>query len=136
MIKRISGVAIATESIAVMAEFYKSMGLEVHSVEVLKDQKIKIAAMKIGETTIQLVEPTDETSPLVRFIKEKGEGIHHITLEVDDIAGQLANLKDRNVSLIDEEPRVGLSGNLLAFIGPESAGGVLIELCEVTAEDK
>jgi methylmalonyl-CoA/ethylmalonyl-CoA epimerase len=136
MIKRISGVAIATESIAVMAEFYKSIGLEVASVETLKDRKIKVAAMKMGETTIQLIEPTDDSSPLIRFLEEKGEGIHHITLEVDDIAGQLEHLKELNVALIDEKPRAGAQGSLVAFIGPESTGGVLIELCEVGAEEE
>jgi methylmalonyl-CoA/ethylmalonyl-CoA epimerase len=136
MIKRISGVAIATESIAVMAEFYKSIGLEVQSVETLKDQKIKVAVMKMGETTINLIEPTDESSPLARFLEEKGEGIHHITLQVDDITGQLEYLKELNVALIDEKPRIGTHGSLVAFIGPESTGGVLIELCQVGSEEE
>ncbi len=136
MIKKIGGVAIATGSIAVMAEFYKSVGLEVQSVETDKDQKVKVATMKVGESQIQLFEPVDDTSPVARFIEQNGEGVHHICLEVEDLQGQLDSLKEKNVKLIDSKPRVGLGGRLSAYIDPESTGGVLVELVEQPVEQE
>ena len=130
MIRRIAHIAIATDSIAVTSQFYKSLGLELDRVEVVSDQKVKVAVMKIGDSAIEFIEPTDSDSPISSFLSRRGNGLHHISLAVDDLASRLEDLKARNVRLIDEQPRVGSEGRLIAFIHPDSTGGVLIELTE------
>lgn len=136
MIKKIAHVGIATQSIAVTVEFYKSLGLEVDVVEAVKDQKVKVAVLKVGDSAVELIEPTDPDSPIQRFLEDRGEGIHHITFEVDDLEAQLVELKEKNIKLIDEEPRIGAEGSLVAFIHPDSTGGVLIELSQPAPEDE
>ncbi len=130
MIRRIAHIAIATDSIAVTSQFYKSLGLELDRVEVVSDQKVKVAVMRIGDSAIEFIEPTDFDSPIRGFLSKRGSGLHHISLQVDDLASSLEDLKARNVRLIDEHPRVGAGGRLIAFIHPDSTGGVLIELTE------
>ena len=129
MITKIAHVGIATESIGVVAEFYKLLGLEMDTIEVIKEQNVKVAMMKVGESAVELIEPLDEDSPVARFISKRGEGIHHLTFEVDDIEAQLETLRQANIKLIDERPRPGAEGSLIAFIHPHSTGGVLVELC-------
>lgn len=130
MVKKIAHVAVATESIAVLTDFYKMLGLNVASLETLEDQKVKVAMIPVGESLIELLEPTEDDSPVGRFLEKRGEGIHHISLEVDDLDAYLEKLKEQNVRLIDEEARTGVGGDRIAFIHPDSAGGVLVELCE------
>ena len=130
MIKRIAHVAIATKSIGVTAEFYKSLGLQLDCIEVIKGQKVKIAIMNAGDSAVELIEPTEEDSPISRFLEKHGEGLHHISLEVEDLQGMLDLLKEQNIKLIDEEPRSGAEGRLIAFIHPDSTGGVLVELSQ------
>ncbi|HSR68280.1 MAG TPA: methylmalonyl-CoA epimerase [Acidobacteriota bacterium] len=130
MIKKIAHVGIATESIGVVAEFYKLLGLEMDAVEVVRDQNVKVAMLKVGESAVELIEPLGEESAVARFINKRGEGIHHLTFEVGDIAEALAKLKENNIRLVDEQPREGAEGSLIAFIHPDSTGGVLIELCQ------
>ncbi len=133
MIKRFSHVAIATKSIAITAEFYKKLGLEMDCVEVIEDQKVKVAVLRTGDSGIELVEPLSDDSPVSRFLEQRGDGLHHISLEVENLAETLTLLKDRNVRLIDEQPRPGADDGLVAFIHPSSTGGVLIELCQSCA---
>ena len=135
MIKRIAHVGIATQSIAVTAEFYKTLGLEVDVIEVVRDQNVKIAVMNVGDSAIELIEPTTDESPIQRFIEKRGEGLHHITLEVDNLEEQLEALKERNIRLIDEKPRQGAEGALIAFVHPDSTGGVLIELLQPAPQE-
>ena len=130
MIKRIAHIGIATESIGVVADFYRLLGLEMDTMEVVEDQNVKVAMMKVGESAVELIEALDESSPVARFIKKRGEGIHHITFEVDDIEAVLEKLAQADIKLIDEEPRPGAEGELIAFIHPHSTGGVLIELSQ------
>ena len=130
MIRRIAHIAIATDSIGVTSQFYKSLGLQLDRVEVVSDQKVKVAVMSIGDSAIEFIEPTESDSPISSFLSRRGNGLHHISLEVDDLAARLEDLKARNVRLIDEQPRVGADGRLIAFIHPDSTGGVLIELTE------
>ena len=130
MIKKISHVGIATHSIAVLSEFYKTLGLEVESTEIVEDQKVQVALMKVGESSIELIEATEEDSVVARFLEKRGEGIHHIAIEVDNLQDHLDRLKEKNVKLIDRNPRLGAQGRLIAFIHPESTGGVLIELSQ------
>lgn len=135
MIKRIAHVGIATHSIAESMEFYKYLGLEVDSIEIIRDQKVKMASMKVGNSAIELIEAIEEDSPVERFIETFGGGIHHITFEVDDLRKQLKFLKDKNIRLIDEKPRRGAGGSLIAFIHPRSTGGVLVELAQIETEE-
>ncbi len=128
--KKIAHVGIATESIGAVSEFYKLLGLELDAVETIKDQNVKVAMLKVGSSAVELIEPLNEHSPVSRFIKKRGEGMHHLTFEVDDLTGLLEKLKVAGIKLIDEEPREGAEGSLIAFIHPASTGGVLIELCQ------
>lgn len=130
MIKKIAHVAIATRSIAVMSEFYKTLGLEIDAIETVRDQKVKVAMMRVGDSMLELVEALEDDSPISKFIDKRGEGIHHISLEVDDIREGLKALKAKNIRLIDEEPREGADDRWIAFIHPDSTGGVLIELTQ------
>ena len=130
MIKKISHVGIATRSIAVLSEFYKTLGLEIESTEIVEDQKVQVALMKVGESSIELIEATEEDSVVARFIEKRGEGIHHIAIEVDNLQDHLDRLKEKSVKLIDKSQRRGAQGRLIAFIHPESTGGVLVELSQ------
>lgn len=136
MMKRIVHIGIATRSIAVLTEFYKTLGLEVDTIEVVKEQKVKIAIMKVGDSAVELIEATEKDSPITRFIEKRGEGIHHISFEVDDIQQMLDLLKEKNVKLLDEKPRKGAQGRLIAFIHPHSTGGVLVELSQPAPEEE
>jgi len=130
MIRKISHVGIATHSIAVLSEFYKTLGLEIESTEIVEDQKVQVALMKVGESSIELIEATEEDSVVARFLEKRGEGIHHIAIEVENLQDHLDRLKEKNVKLIDKSPRLGAQGRLIAFIHPDSTGGVLVELSQ------
>ena len=134
MIKRIAHVGITTRSIAAAGEFYNCLGLELDSVEVVEDQKVKVAIMKVGDSAIELIEATQEDSLIKRVIDKRGPGLHHMTLEVDNLEEQLAFLREKSIKLIDEKPRQGAEGSLIAFVHPDSTGGVLIELSQPAPE--
>ena len=130
MVKRILHVGIATRSIAVTSEFYRNLGLRVDCTEVRREDGVRVAVLSAGDSAIELLEPIDEASPVRRFLDRRGEGIHHIALEVDDLEGEMRKLRAKGVRLVDESPRRGAGGRMIAFVHPESAGGVLVELCE------
>ena len=131
MIKGIDHVGIAVKSIDEAKKFWvDALGLKLSHIEEVPEQKARVAVLKVGETTIELVEPTSPDSPIQRFIEKRGEGLHHLTLQTDHLAERLKSLKDANVALIDEKPRLGASGAQIAFLHPKSAHGVLVELCE------
>ena len=128
---KIDHIGIATGGINEAATFYReALGLEVAETEEVPDQKVRVAMLPIGESRIELLEATSEDSPISRFIEKRGPGIHHVAIRVDDIYAALAQLRDKGARLIDEEPRKGASGCLVAFVHPSSAGGVLIELIQ------
>ena len=131
MILKINHIAIAVSDLEEAAGHLGStIGLpEVHREEVA-GQKVKTASFQVGESTLELVSPTEPASPVAKFIEAKGEGIHHIALEVEDIESALLTLKERGVRLIDETPRIGAGGHKIAFLHPKSNCGVLIELVE------
>jgi methylmalonyl-CoA epimerase len=130
MVKRIAHVGIATRSVTEAARFYRLLGLEVDSVESNEEQKVKAALLSVGNSALELLEATDDDSPVQRFIEKRGEGIHHITFEVEDIEETLGTLRAGNISLVNESPVKGIEGRLVAFVHPRSTGGVLIELTQ------
>jgi methylmalonyl-CoA epimerase len=131
MIKGIDHVGIAVKSIDEAKRFWvDTLGLKLSHIEEVPEQKVRVAILKAGETTIELLEPTSPDSPIQRFIEKRGEGLHHLTLETDKLAERLQELKGNNVPLINEQPRVGAGGAKIAFLHPKAAHGVLVELCE------
>jgi methylmalonyl-CoA epimerase len=128
---KIHHIGIATNGIEDAARFYReALGLDIGETEEVSSQKVRVAMLPIGESRIELLEATAEDSPISRFLTKRGPGIHHIALRVADIRVTLAELKGKGMRLIDEEPRVGAGGCLVAFIHPSSTAGVLIELVQ------
>lgn len=128
---KINHLGIATNGIDEALKFWSNaLGLENVHREVVEDQKVRVAMLPVGESRIELLEPTSEDSPISNFLEKRGPGIHHIAVEVDDINAALAKLKAQGMRLIDAEPRIGAEGCLVAFVHPSSAGGVLLELVQ------
>lgn len=128
---KINHLGIATRDIAEALKFWSdALGLENVHTEIVEDQKVRIAMLPLGESRIELLEPTSEDSPISKFLEKRGGGIHHIAVEVEDIEASLAKLKSQGMRLIDESPRIGAEGCLVAFIHPSSANGVLLELVQ------
>jgi len=132
---KIDHIGIATNGIDDAARFYlESLGLRIEHVEEVASQKVRVAMLPLGESRVELLEPTSEDSPISRFLAKRGPGIHHVAVRVQDIRASLAELKEKGARLIDEEPRPGAGGCLVAFIHPSSTGGVLLELVEHAPE--
>ncbi len=130
---KIEHIGIATRGLDDALGFWRdALGLELQDVEEVAEQGVRVAMLPIGETRVELLEPTSEASPIARFLEKRGAGIHHIAVRVDDIGATLKRLKERGLRLIDEVPRRGAGGCLVAFIHPSSANGVLLELVEHT----
>lgn len=128
---KIDHIGIATRGIDEAATFWReTLGLEMIETEDIAEQKVRVAMLPIGESRIELLEATSEDSPISRFLEKRGPGIHHIAVRVDDIRAALANLRAKGARLIDEEPRQGAGGCLVAFVHPSSTGGVLLELVQ------
>ena len=128
---KIDHIGVATQNIADAIDFYRDgLGLAVHETEEVSDQKVRVSMLPVGESRIELLEPTSDASPISKFLAKRGPGIHHIAFGVDDIRAELAELKSKGTRLIDEVPRIGSGGCLVAFIHPSSTGGVLIELVQ------
>ncbi|HZI17406.1 MAG TPA: methylmalonyl-CoA epimerase [Pyrinomonadaceae bacterium] len=128
---RVEHIGIATPRIEEALKFWRdALGLEVKHVEVVEEQGVRVAMLPAGEPRIELLEPTGEDSPVAKFLARRGPGIHHVAVRVPDIRAALSRLKDEGTRLIDEEPRVGAGGCLVAFVHPAAAGGVLLELVE------
>jgi lactoylglutathione lyase/methylmalonyl-CoA/ethylmalonyl-CoA epimerase len=128
---KIDHIGIATNGISEVADFYRdSLGLHVEEIEEVATQKVRVAMLPVGESRIELLEPTSDDSPISRFLAKRGPGIHHLAIQVDDIESALNELKAKGARLIDEQPRPGAGGCLVAFVHPSSAGGVLLELVE------
>lgn len=127
----IEHLGIAVKSIEAALPYYeKVLGLKCYNIEEVADQKVKTAFLKIGQTKIELLEPTSEDSTIAKFIANRGEGIHHIAFATDNVVDALANAAENGIRLIDSAPRKGAEGLNIAFLHPKSTGGVLTELCE------
>jgi len=131
MIRKINHIGVAVEDLNEAIKFYEeNLGLETEGIEEVKEQKVKVAFIPIGESRIELLQSTDPDGSISKFIEKRGEGIHHVALEVDRIEETLQKLKEKGVQLIDEKPRVGAHRMKIAFLHPRSTRGVLLELCE------
>jgi len=127
----IQHLGVAVESIEEALAFWRdALGLELKEIEVVEDQGVRVAMLPIGESRIELLEATGEETPVGKFLAKRGPGIHHLCVEVNDINAKLSELKARGARLIDEQPRIGAGGALVAFVHPSSTGGVLIELTQ------
>ncbi|MBX7053435.1 MAG: methylmalonyl-CoA epimerase [Pyrinomonadaceae bacterium] len=128
---KINHLGIATKGIDDALKFWSdALGLENVHTEIVEDQKVRVAMLPIGESRVELLEPTSDDSPISKFLEKRGGGIHHIAVEVEDISASLAQLKAKGMRLIDESPRVGAEGCLVAFVHPAATGGVLLELVQ------
>ncbi len=132
MLKRIYHLGYAVEDIEAASRFYsENFGVEPTEPEVVEEQGIVARMFRVGESMIELVQPTRPDSPVGRFLERRGEGVHHVAYEVGDIEAALRELKRSGVELVDEEPRAGAGGTRVAFVHPRSAFGVLTELVEL-----
>lgn len=130
-ITKINHVGIAVKDIEEALKFWRdAMGIELQHIEEVESQKVKVAFLPVGESEVELLEATAEDTGVTKFITEKGGGMHHLCIEVDDITAKLTELKGKGIRLINEEP-VELPGRKMAFVHPKATGGVLLELYEV-----
>lgn len=128
---KINHIGIAVQSIAVVMPFYRDqLGMEFLGSEEVAEQKVMVAMLAVGESKIELLEPTSPESPVAKFIEKNGQGIHHIAYEVEDIEAAIAKMISDGARMIDEKPRHGAHGTLIAFVHPKSSHGVLTELCQ------
>ncbi|MDR0371615.1 MAG: methylmalonyl-CoA epimerase [Prevotellaceae bacterium] len=127
----IEHLGVAVKSLETAIPFYETiLGVKCYAIEEVAEQKVKTAFFKIGQTKIELLEPTAPDSPVGKFIEKRGEGIHHIAFAVDGLQDRLNELDAIDIQLIDKTPRKGAEGLNIAFLHPKSTGGVLTELCE------
>lgn len=136
-VKKINHIALAVNSLSEAENLYVNvLGFEVKHREVIEDQGVKTSMLlsRQGETSIELLEPLDGSSPISEFLLKRGEGIHHICFEVENIENYLEHMKLLDIELIDESPRIGAYGATVAFIHPKSMNGVLVELAEIPKE--
>ena len=135
MLKKIHHIAVAVDNLDEAAKFYQNvLGLDLAGVEVVSAQKTKVGFFKIGASNIELVQPAEPDSPLDKFLKTKGQGMHHLCFEVDDIEAEIKNLLENGATMIDQKPRPGAHNSRVAFVHPKSSSGVLIELVELSKE--
>jgi len=132
---KIDHIGIATRGIEESLGFWRdALGLEVKHMETVEEQGVRVAMLPVGEPRVELLEPTGPDTPVAKFLEKRGPGIHHVAVRVADIRAALARLKSQGARLIDEEPRVGAGGCLVAFVHPAASGGVLLELVQHTNE--
>ena len=128
---RINHIGLATASIdEALRVFSDGLGLEVDHSEEVPGDRVRVSFVPVGESRFEFLEPVGDEGPVQKFLDKRGPGIHHICLEVEDLPGMLERLRERNVELIDQEPRPGAHGTMVAFVHPKSANGVLVELVE------
>lgn len=130
-ITHIEHIGIAVKSIEEQLPYYEGvLGLKCYNIETVEDQKVKTAFFMVGQTKIELLEPTSEESTIAKFIEKRGEGIHHLAFATNNVAEALKEVEEKGVRLIDSQPRGGAEGLNIAFLHPKSTGSVLTELCE------
>jgi methylmalonyl-CoA epimerase len=127
----IDHLGIAVKSLASSRGFYEKLGLRISEQEVVDSEQVRLVMVPLGDSRLELLEPTSENSPIAKFISKRGEGLHHISLRVPDLAAVVEKLKRDGVRLVSNEIKVGAGGHRYVFVHPNSAGGVLLELVEV-----
>lgn len=128
---RIDHLGVAVRSIDEASRFYRdALGLKCGESEEIPEQKVRVVFFQVGEVRIELLEPTDDDSPIARFLQQRGPGLHHVAYLVQDLPATLGALKSAGVELIDETPRAGAHGMQIAFVHPRSTAGVLTEFCQ------
>jgi methylmalonyl-CoA epimerase len=132
---QIDHLGIAVKSLADARKFYERLGLEVMPEETVEAERVRLAMVPIGESRIELLEPTSPESPIARFLEKRGEGLHHVALQVSDLPGTAERLKAAGTRLISDQIKVGAGGHRYVFVHPSSAGGVLLELVEDAGHD-
>lgn len=131
-IKAINHVAVVVEDMEKSLAFWRdALGIELHELRDVPAEKSQVAFLPLAGAEVELVMPTTDDSGIAKYLAKRGQGMHHICLEVDEIEGMLAQLKEKNIRLINEEPRTAADGKKYAFIHPESTGGVLVELYQI-----
>jgi len=129
--KKIEHIGIAVKNLEESVKYYENIfGLKCYAIEEVKDQKVKTAFFKIGETKLELLESTQPDGPIAKFIEKKGEGVHHIAFAVNNLESSLSEVSNKGIQLVDQQPRKGAEGLNIAFLHPKSTFGVLTELCE------
>jgi methylmalonyl-CoA epimerase len=126
----IDHLGIAVKSLAVSKSFYEKLGLSISQEEVVESEQVRLVMVPLGNSRLELLEPTSETSPVAKFISKRGEGLHHVSLRVPDLTAVVEKLKRDGVRLVSNEIKVGAGGHRYVFVHPNSAGGVLLELVE------
>ena len=135
MIKNINHIAIIVPDLEGAVAFWEgALGLKLARTESVPAEGVDVAFLPVGESNVELLKPTVADSGVARFLEKRGPGIHHLCFEVDDIEATLAQLRDRNVQLINEQPQEGHGGRKYAFVHPKSTGGVLVELYQLSGE--
>ncbi|MDT8419842.1 MAG: methylmalonyl-CoA epimerase [Desulfuromonadales bacterium] len=131
MTEKINHIGIAVKNLETAIPFYRdALGMTFEGTEEVAEQKVRVAFLKVGESRIELLEPTAVDSPVAKFLEKNGEGIHHLAYEVEDIEQTLQDLDARGVRLIDRQPRKGAHNSRIAFLHPKTSGGVLTEICQ------
>lgn len=131
MISKIDHIGVAVSNIDEAKKLYEEVfGLEVSGIEVVEEQKVKVAFIPTGNSKIELLESTDPEGPVAKYLAKRGEGIQHMALRVTNITKALEEVKSKGIRVIDEKPRYGAGGTKIAFLHPKDTNGVLIELCE------
>ena len=125
---KIDHIGIAVKNLKNSIEIFQKLGFKFSDIEEVATQKVRISFAKIGESKIEFLEPISEDSPIAKFIKKSGEGMHHIAFEVKNLEEKLEELKSEKINLIDQKPQIGAGGTKVAFIHPKSTNGVLVEL--------
>ena len=127
---RIDHLGIAVKSLAAAKAIYERLGLTVSAEETVEQEKVRLVMVPVGESRLELLEPTSEDSTIAKFLAKRGEGLHHVCMRVPDLAAAVEKLKKHGVRLVSDEIKVGAGGHRYVFVHPSSAGGVLLELVE------
>jgi methylmalonyl-CoA epimerase len=134
MLRKIHHIGIVVRNLEESYSFYRdTLGLPVHKMAVVEDQGVKAALLTVGESEIELLEPINENGGVAKFLERRGEGLHHVCFETNDVAAELATTKAKGIALIDQQPRKGLAG-MICFLHPKASHGVLVEYAQPFAE--
>jgi methylmalonyl-CoA/ethylmalonyl-CoA epimerase len=136
LVKKIDHIGIAVRSLENTLPFYTdALHLPLLGIEEVDSEKVRVAFLKIGESKLELLEPTSEESPIAQFLEKRGEGLHHVALSVDSIEDRIEEIKNKGIRMINDIPKKGAGGAMVAFMHPKSTSGVLFEYCEKKGND-